>query len=59
MKDTKIMKEILAFLKRLKKFIKETEKIDAIRYLDILITDLEKAINEIEKEEQKDFDFEL
>lgn len=53
------MKEILNFLQHLKKFIKESEKLDVIRYLDILITDLEKAIKEIEKEEQTDFDFEL
>lgn len=59
MKDVIIMKEILSFLKRLKKFIKESEKLDVIRYLDILIIDLEKAVKEIEKEEQEDFDFEL
>ncbi|MCM1327333.1 MAG: hypothetical protein NC249_12025 [Lachnoclostridium sp.] len=59
MKDIIIMKEIQAFLKRLKKFIVENEKIDVIEYLDILILDLEKAIKEIEKEENKNFEFEL
>lgn len=59
MKDIIIMKEVLAFLKRLKKFIMENEKIDVIEYLDILIRDLEKAINENEKEQNKNFDFEL
>lgn len=59
MKDTLIMKEILAFLKRLKKFIMENEKIEIIEYLNILIIDLEKAIKENEKEEYKNFELEL
>ncbi|MCM1050251.1 MAG: hypothetical protein NC433_17710 [Clostridiales bacterium] len=59
MKDIIIMKEILAFLKRLKKFILENEKADIIEYLEILIRDLEKAIKENEKEENKNYDFEL
>lgn len=53
------MKEILVFLKRLKKFIVENKELDVIKYLDSLISDLEKVIKEIEKEENKSFDLEL
>lgn len=59
MKDIKTLKEILSFLNDLKKFFIENDKQDVVRYLDILIIDLEKVIKEIEKEEKKDFDFEL
>lgn len=58
MKDIIVMKEMLAFIRRLRNFIKENEKIDIIRYLDILIVDLEKAIKELE-DKSKNFELEL
>lgn len=59
MKDIKTLKEILSFLNDLKKFFVENDKQNGIRYLDILIKDIENEIKKLEKEQQKDFDFEL
>lgn len=59
MKDFKIIKELLEFLKMLKTFLIENETQKTIAYLNIMINDLEKLLKEYSKEDTKTYDLEF